>query len=150
MLEYQSCFVPRDISLSPLRSGSSAFSLIVKDSYFQLFFEEIHKTKDSSFRFILTFTMPYSLFNRRFLFFGGKGGVGKTTMAVATAVRSADLGNRTLLVSTDPAHSVSDSLDQQIGGDSYTEVHNVENLWAIELCEIFISDKKGFGYGEKT
>ncbi|MHA1969874.1 MAG: ArsA family ATPase, partial [Candidatus Hodarchaeales archaeon] len=77
--------------------------------------------------------MSYSLFDRRFLFFGGKGGVGKTTMAAATAVRSADLGYRTLLVSTDPAHSVSDSLDQQIGGDSYIEVHNVKNLWAIEL-----------------
>ncbi|MHA2304235.1 MAG: ArsA family ATPase [Candidatus Hodarchaeales archaeon] len=77
--------------------------------------------------------MSYSLFDRRFLFFGGKGGVGKTTMAAATAVRSADMGYRTLLVSTDPAHSVSDSLDQQIGGDSDIEVHNVKNLWAIEL-----------------
>ncbi len=132
-MEYQSCFVPQDISLSPLRSGSSAFSLIVKDSYFQLFYEEILLAKDYSSRFFLTFTMSFSLFDRRFLFFGGKGGVGKTTMAAATAVRAADLGYRTLLVSTDPAHSVSDSLDQQIGGDSYKEVHNVKNLWAIEL-----------------
>jgi arsenite-transporting ATPase len=77
--------------------------------------------------------MSFSLFDKRFLFFGGKGGVGKTTMAAAAAIYAADLGNRTLLVSTDPAHSVSDSLDQQIGGNSYTEVHNVKNLWAIEL-----------------
>ena len=76
--------------------------------------------------------MSNSLFNKRFLFFGGKGGVGKTTMAAAAAIRSADLGNKTLLVSTDPAHSVSDSLDQQIGGD-YTEVNSVERLMAIEL-----------------
>ncbi|MFX0084514.1 MAG: ArsA family ATPase [Candidatus Hodarchaeota archaeon] len=77
--------------------------------------------------------MSLSIFNKRFVFFGGKGGVGKTTMAAATAVRAADLGYRTLLVSTDPAHSVSDSLDQHIGGDSYIEVQNVKNLWAIEL-----------------
>ncbi len=77
--------------------------------------------------------MALSIFDRRFVFFGGKGGVGKTTMAAATAVRAADIGYRTLLVSTDPAHSVSDSLDQHIGGESYTEVQNVKNLWAIEL-----------------
>ncbi|MFX0174055.1 MAG: ArsA family ATPase [Candidatus Hodarchaeota archaeon] len=77
--------------------------------------------------------MSTSLFDKRFLFFGGKGGVGKTTMAAAAAIYAANLGNRTLLVSTDPAHSVSDSLDQHIGGETYTEVHNVKNLWAIEL-----------------
>ncbi|MFX0209226.1 MAG: ArsA family ATPase [Candidatus Hodarchaeota archaeon] len=77
--------------------------------------------------------MSLSLFDKRFLFFGGKGGVGKTTMAAATAIRAADLEYRTLIVSTDPAHSVSDSLDQRIGGETYTEVNNVSNLWAIEL-----------------
>ncbi|NHJ00562.1 MAG: arsenic-transporting ATPase [Candidatus Heimdallarchaeota archaeon] len=73
------------------------------------------------------------IFDKHFLFFGGKGGVGKTTMATATAIYAADLGIQTLLVSTDPAHSVSDSLDQQIGGDSYTHVNNVSKLSAIEL-----------------
>jgi arsenite-transporting ATPase len=77
--------------------------------------------------------MSLSLFEKKFLFFGGKGGVGKTTMASATAIHAADLGFNTLLVSTDPAHSVSDSLDQQIGGETYTKVQNVDNLWAIEL-----------------
>ncbi|UCE13625.1 MAG: TRC40/GET3/ArsA family transport-energizing ATPase [Candidatus Heimdallarchaeota archaeon] len=77
--------------------------------------------------------MALSLFDKRFLFFGGKGGVGKTTMAAATAIQAADLGFRTLLVSTDPAHSVSDSLDQKIDGEIHTDVHNVNNLWAIEL-----------------
>ncbi|MHA2243439.1 MAG: ArsA family ATPase [Candidatus Hodarchaeales archaeon] len=77
--------------------------------------------------------MSPSVFEKKFLFFGGKGGVGKTTMAAATAIRAADLGHRTLLVSTDPAHSVSDSLDQQIGGENYTEVDGVVNLWAVEL-----------------
>lgn len=77
--------------------------------------------------------MSNSLFEKHFLFFGGKGGVGKTTMAATTAIHAADLGINTLLVSTDPAHSVSDSLDQQIGGEDYVQVKNVENLWAIEL-----------------
>lgn len=90
-------------------------------------------TQHSCFTFFPHPYMSLSLFEKKFLFFGGKGGVGKTTMAAATAIRAADLGFRTLLVSTDPAHSVSDSLDQQIGGETYTEVHNVANLWAIEL-----------------
>ena len=45
----------------------------------------------------------------RLLLFGGKGGVGKTTMAAATAVWLADSGFRTLIISSDPAHSTSDS-----------------------------------------
>ncbi|MHA1214598.1 MAG: ArsA family ATPase [Candidatus Hodarchaeales archaeon] len=73
------------------------------------------------------------MFKKHFLFFGGKGGVGKTTMAAATAIKAADLGYRTLIVSTDPAHSVSDSFDQQIGGEAHTKVESVEGLWAIEL-----------------
>ena len=74
-----------------------------------------------------------NILNKRFLFFGGKGGVGKTTMAAATAILSAESGKKTLLVSTDPAHSVSDSLDQLIGGDTYKKVEGVDNLYAIEL-----------------
>jgi arsenite-transporting ATPase len=77
--------------------------------------------------------MSQSLFNKHYLFFGGKGGVGKTTMAASTAIKAADLGYHTLLVSTDPAHSVSDSLDQNIGGDIHAKVEGVKNLWAIEL-----------------
>src|SRR5438445_11147671 len=47
----------------------------------------------------------------RILLFTGKGGVGKTTVAAATAVRSAAAGQRTLIMSTDPAHSLADSFD---------------------------------------
>ncbi|MBP2676279.1 MAG: arsA, partial [Deltaproteobacteria bacterium] len=43
-----------------------------------------------------------------YTFFSGKGGVGKTTMAAATAVRSADSGRRTLIISTDPASNLAD------------------------------------------
>ncbi len=47
----------------------------------------------------------------KILFFGGKGGVGKTTLAAATAAGLAESGQRTLLISTDPAHSIGDLLD---------------------------------------
>lgn len=50
-------------------------------------------------------------------FFGGKGGVGKTTVAAAAALASADAGHRTLLVSTDPAHSTADILEARLGAD---------------------------------
>jgi arsenite-transporting ATPase len=51
----------------------------------------------------------------RVLLFTGKGGVGKTSVAAATALRCADQGARTLVLSTDPAHSLGDSFDEWIG-----------------------------------
>ena len=51
----------------------------------------------------------------RHLFFSGKGGVGKTSLASATAVRLADAGQRTLLVTTDPASNLADVFEQEIG-----------------------------------
>ena len=51
----------------------------------------------------------------RILLFTGKGGVGKTTVAAATALRCADAGRRTLVLSTDPAHSLADALDMDLG-----------------------------------
>ncbi len=51
----------------------------------------------------------------------GKGGVGKTTVAAATAIRTADLGHRTLVMSTDPAHSLADAYQVQLG-DASTRV----------------------------
>jgi arsenite-transporting ATPase len=50
----------------------------------------------------------------RVLLFTGKGGVGKTTCAAATAVRAAELGHRTLILSSDPAHSLADALDRRL------------------------------------
>ncbi len=67
---------------------------------------------------------------RPVLFFGGKGGVGKTTLASATAVLFAGRGERTLLVSTDPAHSTSDALGVRLRADP-TLVS--PSLWAAEI-----------------
>ncbi len=55
------------------------------------------------------------LLDREVLFFGGKGGVGKTTCAAAMALAASRAGKRVLLVSTDPAHSTSDIFERQIG-----------------------------------
>ena len=53
----------------------------------------------------------------RILLFTGKGGVGKTTVAAATALACADGGRRTLILSTDPAHSLADAFDRPLGSD---------------------------------
>ncbi len=60
----------------------------------------------------------------------GKGGVGKTSVAAATGLRCAELGYRTLVLSTDPAHSLADSFDMEMGHDP-REVR--PNLWGAEL-----------------
>lgn len=59
--------------------------------------------------------MTSRLLDHSVLFFGGKGGVGKTTLAAAYAILSAEQGTRTLLVSTDPAHSTGDVLEHRLG-----------------------------------
>jgi arsenite-transporting ATPase len=69
---------------------------------------------------------------RRLVLFGGKGGVGKTTCAAATAIALAKARKRVLLLSTDPAHSVSDVLAMPIG-DEEREVTGVAGLVAREL-----------------
>ncbi|HSL15296.1 MAG TPA: TRC40/GET3/ArsA family transport-energizing ATPase [Actinomycetota bacterium] len=66
----------------------------------------------------------------RVLLFTGKGGVGKTTVAAATGVRAARAGSRTLVMSTDPAHSLADSFEHEIA-DSPTQVER--NLWAEQI-----------------
>ena len=65
----------------------------------------------------------------RVIVYTGKGGVGKTSIAAATAVRAAELGHRTLVLSTDLAHSLADSLDLPLGPEP-TEVAPL--LWAQE------------------
>jgi arsenite-transporting ATPase len=66
----------------------------------------------------------------RVLLFTGKGGVGKTTTAAATALRCASLGHRTIVLSTDPAHSLADALGVDLG-DQPIEVS--DGLWGQQL-----------------
>jgi arsenite-transporting ATPase len=67
-----------------------------------------------------------------FVFFGGKGGVGKTTVASAYALECIDAGLQTLVVSTDPAHSTSDVFEQDFD-DEPAPVEGHENLSAMEI-----------------
>ncbi|MCH8991275.1 MAG: ArsA family ATPase [Acidobacteria bacterium] len=60
----------------------------------------------------------------------GKGGVGKTTIAAATAIRSAEIGHRTLVMSTDPAHSLADAFQVKLGD---TETSVIDNLDAQQI-----------------
>ncbi len=68
----------------------------------------------------------------KYVFFGRKGGVGKTVFAAATAVWHARQGRRTMLASTNPVHSLTSLLGQNVLG-KHTPVDGVPNLWAYEI-----------------
>jgi arsenite-transporting ATPase len=74
----------------------------------------------------------------RILLYTGKGGVGKTSISAATAYRCAELGYRTIVVSTDPAHSLGDSFDMRIGNE-VTQL--APNLWGQEVDLLNQMDK---------
>jgi len=78
---------------------------------------------------------------KRILLFTGKGGVGKTTCAAATALKSAEMGYRTLVLSSDPAHSLADALDRPLGPEPQLVA---PNLWAQEV-DLYYSMKKYWG-----
>jgi arsenite-transporting ATPase len=89
-------------------------------------------------------TPRQSLLDRELLFFGGKGGVGKTTLAAAFALVAAERGDRTLLVSTDPAHSTGDLFETELGSDPRAVR---DNLWIMEIdpareADRYIADVK--------
>jgi len=69
----------------------------------------------------------------KYLFFGGKGGVGKTTMASATAVWMANAGYKTTIVSTDPTVSLSAIFHQEISATEKSKITQVENLWGVNI-----------------
>ncbi len=80
----------------------------------------------------------HSLIQKRVLFFGGKGGVGKTTCASAMALAASQAGKRVLLVSTDPAHSTSDMFERPIGPEP---VELLPNLHGLEIDGAFESQR---------
>src|SRR5512139_1594805 len=82
-------------------------------------------------------TMPMGRYLRdrptlKYFFFGGKGGVGKTVFAGAVAIGLARQGRRTLLVSTNPVHSLTSLFGQDLLG-KHVAVEGVPNLWAYEI-----------------
>jgi arsenite-transporting ATPase len=68
----------------------------------------------------------------QYVLYGGKGGVGKTTCAAATALKYAREGHSTLVVSTDPAHSLSDVFDAPVD-DEPTRIRDDVDLWGVEI-----------------
>jgi arsenite-transporting ATPase len=68
----------------------------------------------------------------KYIFFSGKGGVGKTTMASATAIHYAMEGKKTLIVTTDPASNLADIFEQEIG-HKITAIKDTESLYAMEI-----------------
>ncbi len=77
----------------------------------------------------------------RIILYTGKGGVGKTSVAAASAVKSATNGFKTLIVSTDPAHSLGDSFDMKLSPEP---IEIEKNLWAQEIDTIH-EVEKGWG-----
>jgi len=77
----------------------------------------------------------------RVILYTGKGGVGKTTVSAATALRSSELGHRTLVLSTDAAHSLADSFEVPLGPEP-TPV--AKNLWAQE-SDVYFNIKNWWG-----
>lgn len=78
---------------------------------------------------------------KRILLFTGKGGVGKTTCAAATALKAAEMGYKTLVMSSDPAHSLADAMNMKLGPEPRKVL---ENLYAQEV-DLFYSMKKYWG-----
>lgn len=75
----------------------------------------------------------------RVILYTGKGGVGKTSLAAATAVSTAAAGNKTIVVSTDAAHSLGDSFDLRLKNEP---VKIGENLWAQEISTLLSAEKR--------
>lgn len=87
---------------------------------------------------------------RKFFMLGGKGGVGKTSCSASLAVELGQFGFKTLIVSTDPAHSLSDAFDQDLSGGSPVEIIGTYNkVWGLEIdIEAAKNDLRGLGKGE--
>ena len=79
-----------------------------------------------------TADVPAGVDAPEYVLYGGKGGVGKTTCAAATALASARDDTPTLVLSTDPAHSLSETLETEIPGEP-TRIRDADPLWAAEI-----------------
>ncbi|MFX0035874.1 MAG: ArsA family ATPase [Candidatus Hermodarchaeota archaeon] len=86
------------------------------------------------------------LLNLKFIMFGGKGGVGKTSCAASSAIWAAEHGRNTLIISTDPAHSLGDSFGVELPPGIPTSIDKINNLTALEINpKVSISEFSGVG-----
>jgi arsenite-transporting ATPase len=90
--------------------------------------------------------VPAGVDAAEYVLYGGKGGVGKTTMAAATALASARDGTATLVVSTDPAHSLSDTLETTVPPDP-ARIRDDVPLYAAEIDPEVAVERAPFGDG---
>lgn len=83
---------------------------------------------------------PEDLQSYQYIFFTGKGGVGKTSAASASAVALAEIGKKILLVSTDPASNLQDLFELKASNEK-TEIESVKNLYLMNLDPIVSAEK---------
>ena len=103
------------------------------------------ETDDTAVEVAATTTdLPDGVDAPEYVLYGGKGGVGKTTMAAATALTSAAGDAATLVVSTDPAHSLSDTLNTEVPARP-TRIRDEIPLWAAEIDPDDAMDEGVFG-----
>lgn len=89
--------------------------------------------------------LPVGVEAPEYVLYGGKGGVGKTTMAAATGLASAEGGTSTLVISTDPAHSLADTFERELSA-SPTQIREDRPLFAVEIDpDEAIADAEGIG-----
>lgn len=77
---------------------------------------------------------------QKYLFFTGKGGVGKTSLACATAIALSDKGEKVLLISTDPASNLQDVFHQDISQHG-TQIKDIEGLTVVNLDPVKAADE---------
>ena len=88
---------------------------------------------------------------RRYILVGGKGGVGKTSTSAAIAIKLADEGLRTLVLSTDPAHSLGDALMTDLSSGKVTPVSEQGgNLYALEVDLVEVRPTRACAHRRKT
>ena len=111
--------------------------LLIKNSSYNNNNRLLLKCSTSSFENSLLYSISKSNSNNNnspnFVFVGGKGGVGKTSCSSAIAINLSDQGLKTLIVSTDPAHSLGDAFDFDFSSGQITPIVTEQNLWALEI-----------------
>ncbi|KAL1187811.1 ATPase GET3B [Cardamine amara subsp. amara] len=129
------------ISFSPRTTLSSSTISVVSPAFLSITVKQNHRRNSLQVKSVASPTETVSEFDemvsgtrRKYYMLGGKGGVGKTSCAASLAVRFANNGHPTLVVSTDPAHSLSDSFAQDLTGGMLVPVEGPEApLFALEI-----------------